>query len=63
MACWWSLHRDWFFTLATLGTASPWDKPKGWAIYTSGKFSFYESEIDGNFDEVEEQLYAIRNRL
>lgn len=65
MTCWWSLYRSWYFTLSTLGTAAPWDPPKGHAhrIYASDDFEFHESEIEGHFDEIEEQLWAYRNGL
>lgn len=65
MSCWWSTYRDWYFNLSTLGTAAPWNPPKGHAhrIYASDNFEFHESEIDGHFDEIEEALFAFRNGL
>lgn len=64
MACWWSVHRWWFFSLSTLATSAPWDTPKGKKrVYSDGTFSFHESEIEGNFDELEEALWAFRHGL
>lgn len=64
MSCWWSLYREWFFRLSTLATSAPWDNPKGkLRVYTDGDFSFHESEIADNFDEVEEALWALRRGL
>lgn len=64
MACWWSEYRDWYFNLLTLGTSAPWDTPKGKRrVYTDGDHSFYEKDIAGNFDCVEEQLWAFRHGL
>ena len=61
---WWAVYRDWYFSLSTLGTSAPWDTPKGKRrVYTDGTFSFHESEIAGNFDEIEEALFAFRNGL
>lgn len=61
MSCWWSLYREWYFTLSTLGT--PYPKPKGPTVYRSGSMAFRESDIAGQFDEAEEQLYAVRHNL
>lgn len=65
MACWWSAYRDWYFALSTLATSAPWDPPKGHRhrVYSDGDFSFHESEIAGNFDELEEALWAFRRGL
>ncbi len=64
MTVWWAIYRDWYFTLSTLGTTAPWDTPKGKRrIYTDGTFSFHESEIAGNFDELEEALWAFHHGL
>lgn len=62
MSCWWSTYRYWYFALSTLGTGAPWDPPKGHGhrIYSDGTRSFREKDIAGNFDEVEEALWAIR---
>lgn len=62
---WWSEWREVYFHLMTLSTAAPWDPPKGHRhrVYSDGTFSFHESELKGNFDEVEEQLFAVRNGL
>lgn len=60
---WWSEWRNLYFELMTLSTAAPWDPPKGHAhrVYSDGSRSFREKDIAGNFDCVEEQLWAIRN--
>ncbi len=65
MSCWWSEYRDAWFQLTTLGTAADWNPPKHHKhrIYTDGTHSFREKDIAGNFDEVEEQLWAYRNGL
>ncbi len=49
----------------TLATAAPWDPPKGHKhrVYSDGTHSFRDKDIAGNFDEVEEQLWAFRNGL
>ena len=61
---WWSEWRDLYFELATLGTSSPWDIPKGGKrIYSDGNFSFTEKEIGGQYDYLEEQLWSFRNGL
>ncbi len=60
----WSEWRAVYFELMTLSTAAPWDTPKGKRrVYTDGDHSFREDEIAGNFDEVEEALWAYRNGL
>ena len=54
----------WYFNLSTLGTSAPWDTPKGKKrVYSDGDHSFYEKDIKGNFDELEESLWAYRNGL
>ncbi len=61
---WLGQYRDWYFQLMTLSTAAPWDTPKGKKrVYTDGDHSFYEKDIKGNFDCLEEQLWAFRNGL
>lgn len=62
---WWSEYRDCCFHLSTLTTTAPWDLPKGHKhkIYSDGDRSFREKDIAGNFDEVEEQLWAVRRNL
>ena len=60
---WWSEWRAVYFELMTLATASPWEAPPGGRVYTDGDHTFYEDDIKGNFDEVEEQLWAFRNGL
>lgn len=62
MSAWWSEWRNLYFELMTLTTAAPWDAPGGPRIYSDGDISFTADEIGGNFDEIEEQLWAIRNR-
>lgn len=48
----------------TLTTPAPWDLKKGEpVVFSSGGFSFRESEIKGHFDEIEEQLWAFRSGL
>lgn len=47
----------------TLTTAAPWDTKKGPRVYSDGNFTFREKDIKGNFNEVEEQLWAFRNGL
>jgi hypothetical protein len=64
VTAWWSAYRDWYFNLSTLGTSAPWDTPKGKRrVYTDGDHSFYEKDIAGHYDEIEEQLYAERRGL
>lgn len=62
---WWAEWREVYFNLMTLACPlNQWEEPSGYKrIYSDGNFSFRESEIKGNFDEVEEQLWALRNRL
>lgn len=60
MSCWWSDYRRAWFALTTLVT--PWRR-RGPKIYHSGDFRFRAKEIDGHFDEIEEQLWAFRNGL
>lgn len=49
----------------TLSTSAPRGTPKGHKnrIYSDGDRSFRERDIAGNFDEVEEALWAFRNGL
>lgn len=65
MSTWWSEWREVYFQLMTLSTSAPWDPPAGHRhrVYSDGTLSFHESELAGNFDEVEEQLWAIRRDL
>ena len=62
---WWAEYREWYFELATLATSAPWDPPKGHKqrIYSDGTFSFREDDIGGQFDYLEEQLWAERRGL
>jgi len=61
---WWVQWREVYFQLSTLATPAPWDEPRGnRRICSDGTFSFHESEIAGNFDEIEESLFAVRNGL
>lgn len=61
---WWSEWRVLYFELSTLGTAAAWDTPiEAHRIYSDGSRSFHEKEIGGQFDELEEQLWAIRHNL
>ncbi len=62
---WWRLGLNTGLNLMSLTTAATWDPPKGHKhrVYSDGTFSFRESEIAGNFDCVEEQLWAFRNGL
>ena len=62
---WWSEWRDVYFQLMTLATSAPWDPPKGhkYRVYSDGTRSFRERDIAGNFDEVEEALWALRHGL
>lgn len=66
MSTWWSEWRDVYFNLMTLSTPAPWDLPAGApCVFSSSSegLSFYESDLKGNFDEAEEQLWAIRRGL
>jgi len=61
---WLSDYRSLYFELMTLSTSAPWDTPKGKKrVYSDGTLSFYEADIKGQFDEVEEQLYFHRRGL
>lgn len=62
---WWSEWREVYFTLMTLACPlNQWEEPSGCKrIYSDGNRSFYEKDIAGNFDEVEEALWALRNGL
>lgn len=62
---WWAEWRSVYFELMTLSTAAPWDPPKGHKhrVYSDGDHSFYEKDIAGNFNQVEEALWAFRNGL
>jgi hypothetical protein len=64
VSTWWESYRSVYFALSTLSTAMPWDLPKGKRrIYSSGKYSFDEREISGQYGEIEEALWAIRRGL
>lgn len=64
MSCWWSEYRNWYYNLSTLGCAMDQiDAPRHKRVYSDGDHSFRESDIAGNFDEIEEQLWAFRNGL
>lgn len=61
---WWAEWRYLYFELATLSTpVSPWERPKGGRIYSSGKYRFTDKDIGGEHHAIEEQLWAIRNNL
>lgn len=62
---WWRIGLDTGLNLMTLTTSAPWDLPGSHKnrIYSDGDRSFHERDIAGNFDEVEEALWAFRNGL
>lgn len=62
MRVWWSIGRDYWFALATLGT--PLLINGKLANYCeSGRFRFLNKDIYAHYDQIEEQLWAVRNGL
>ncbi len=60
---WWSEWRDVYFQLMSLSTEHGFHVPKGGRIWSAGKMAFLNKEIKGHFDELEEQLWAMRQGL
>ncbi len=61
---WWAQWRDVYFQLMTLACGIDMlDAPSHLRVYTDGDHSFMDSDIKGEFECVEEQLWAFRNGL